>query len=99
MSGVVFVDRACGDFVAGVVAGELVGCPCLSADGLAVTQPLVLHVARYAVVIANGCGQGLPNFRFAAEGDFARVIRLRLWVWIRLRIWRGDVSNRRCCFA
>ena len=103
MSSVVFVGRAHGDFVPGIVAGELVGCARLSANRLAVTQPLVLHVARYAVVIANGSGQGLPNFRFAADADFARVVGLRLWVWIRLwvglRIRCRGVGNRRCCLA
>ena len=46
-----------------------------------------MHVARYAVVIANGSGQGLPNFRFAADADFARVVGLRR------RIRRRGIGN------
>ena len=105
VSGVVFVGGAHGDFVSRVVAGELVGCACLSANRLAVTQPLVLHVTGNAVVIANGSGHRLSDFRFTADADFSFVIGLRLrlgiWIglWVRLRIWRGDVSNRRCCLA
>ena len=101
MSGVVFVDRACGDFVPGVVAGEGIGVARLSANRLTIAQPLVLHVSGYAVVIVNGSGQRLPNFGLAAEGDFAFVIGLRVRVWIRLWVWvrRGGVGNRRCCLA
>ena len=103
MSGVIFVGSAHGDFVSRVVAGEGIGVACLVGNRLAVTQPLVLHVSGYAVVIANGGGQGLSDFRFTADADFARVVGLRLWVWIRLwvglRIRCRGIGNRRCCLA
>ena len=67
--------------------GELVGCARLSANRLAVTQPLVLHVIGHAVAIANGSGQRLSDFRFTADADFAFVIRLRR------RIRRRGIGN------
>ena len=105
MSSVVFVGRAYGDFVPGVVAGERVAAACLSTDRLAVAQPLVLHVIGHAVVIANGSGQRLPDFCLAADADFSFVIGLRLrlgiWIglWVGLRIRCRGVGNRRCCLA
>ena len=103
VAGVVFVAGFDADVVSRVGAGELVGCSCLSANRLAVAQPLVLHVIGDAVVIANGSGQRLSDFGLAADADFARVVGLRLWVWIRLwvglRIRCRGVGNRRCCLA
>ena len=101
MPGVVFIGGAHGDFVSRVVAGELVGCACLVGNRLPIAQPLVLHVSGYAIVIANSSGQRLPDFRFAAEGDFPFVIGLRDWIRLRvgLRIRCRDVSNCRCCLA
>ena len=76
---VVLVGRLHGDFVSRVVAGELVGCPCLSANRLAVALPLVGDARiRHAVGIANDCGQRLSDFGLAANSDFARVVGLRL---------------------
>ena len=95
MSGVVFVGGTHGDFVSRVVAGKGIGVACLVGNWLPIAQPLVLHVSGYAVVIGNGGGQGLPNFGLAADADFPFVIGLR----VGLRIWRGDVGNRRCCLA
>ena len=83
VSGIVFVAGFDADVVSHVVAGELVGCACLSADRLAVTQPLVLHVVGDAVVIVNGSGQCLSDFRFTADADFAFVVGLRRRIWCR----------------
>ena len=83
MPGVVFVGRAYGDFVSRVVAGEGIGVACLVGNRLAVTQPLVLHVSGYAVVIANGSGQRLSDFGLTADADFAFVIGLRRRIWCR----------------
>ena len=66
------------DFVPGIVAGETVGRASFPADGLAVTQPLVLHIIRRTIAVADLCGEGLPDFHLAADGDFARVIGLRI---------------------
>ena len=83
VSGVVFVGGTHGDFVSRIVAGEGIGVACLVGNRLTVTQPLVLHVSGYAVVIANGSGQRLPDFGLTTDADFAFVIRLRRRIWCR----------------
>ena len=59
-----------------------------------------MHVSGYAVVIVNGSGQCLSNFRLTADADFSCVIglRLRLGIRVRLRIRIGlGVRLRRRC--
>ena len=83
VSGIIFVAGFDADVVSHVVAGELIGCARLSANRLAVAQPLVLHVSGYAVVIGNRCGQGLSDFCFTTDADFAFVVGLRRRIWCR----------------
>ena len=75
VSGVVFIGGAHGDFVPGVVAGERVGLAVGISDGIAVAQPLVLHVVSgKTVAVADGRGEFAADFCLAAEGDFAFVV-------------------------
>ena len=83
VSGIVFVAGFDADVVSHVVAGELVGCACLSADRLAIAQPLVLHVIGYAVVIADLCSESLTHFGLTVDADFAFVVGLRRRIWCR----------------
>ena len=78
--GIVFVRRLHGNFVPGVVFTERIGAAVGLVDGLAVAQPLVLHVVSgKAVAVGYGSGEGAAHFRFAADGDAAFVILLWLW--------------------
>ena len=78
VSSVVFVGGAHGDFVPGVGAGEQIGCARLSANRLAVAQPLVLHFAGgETVAVVNGGSQLAADFCLTADGDAAFAVHRR----------------------
>ena len=78
VSGVVFIGGAHGDFVPGVVAGERVGLAVGISDGIAVAQPLVLHVVSgKTVAVADSRGEFAADFRLARDADAALLIGLR----------------------
>ena len=94
MPGIVFIGRLHTDFMPGIVRGQGIGLTVRLGDRLAVALPLVGHARiRHAVSIADGGGKFAADFALTRDGDGTFVIRLRL------RIWCGDVSNRRCCLA
>ena len=74
----VLIERLHADFVPGVVRGELVTLARAAADRLAVAQPLVLHVFRYAIFVGNRGGEGFAHFQRAVDADRTRVVLLRL---------------------
>ena len=93
---VVCVFSLHGDFVPGIVWVGGVDLAVGVGNRLAVALPLVSNTRiRYTISIADVGGEVAADFRFTRDAYRAFVIRL--WVW--LRIWRGDVSNRRCCLA
>ena len=75
MPGIVLIGGAHRDFMSGVVFGQGVGAAVGTINRIAVAQPLVLHVSGYAVVIANGSGQRLPDFGLARDVHRAFVVR------------------------
>ena len=72
---VVFIGRLHADFVSGVVFSERIGTAFGVVDGLPVAQPLVLHfVGGETVAVADSRGKFAADFRFAADGDAARLV-------------------------
>ena len=71
---VVGVARLHADFVADVIAAQHVGFAVCAVYRLAVAQPLVGDVVRYAVFVGNGCGKRGVFFCLTRDGDAARVV-------------------------
>ena len=70
MPGIVFVRRLYTDFVPGVVFGERVAAARLSADGLAIAQPLVLHfIGGETVAVRDHRAQFTTYLGLAADPD------------------------------